>query len=78
MHRETVELLGRCGISSEKRPFSADLPKVNRSATEPPKSQQGRIVSVVRSGKTFTVSDSPAVALQGKEIIRLELYRLIS
>ena len=40
MHRETVDLLGRCGVSSEKSPFSADLPKVHRSSTERPGSKQ--------------------------------------
>jgi hypothetical protein len=43
MHRETVYLLGRFGVSSEKSPFSADLPKVDRSSTERPGSKQGRV-----------------------------------
>jgi hypothetical protein len=33
MHRETVDLLGRCSDSSEKSPFSLDLPKIHRTST---------------------------------------------
>jgi hypothetical protein len=43
MHQESVDLLGRFGISSEKSPFSAGLPKADRSVTEGPGSKHSRM-----------------------------------
>jgi hypothetical protein len=56
MHGETVDLLGRCGVSSEKSPFYADLPRIHRSSTERPGSKQSQ----------SNMSASPASAVFAK------------